>query len=90
MTRYRLHIDGQPTERTCPKQHAYEWRPGWQWLEYEHEHEQRMTHAESCDGTIYLSRSPADYLKQYRKRIRQGKPRGMQLLKQEEQTRIAA
>jgi len=92
MTRYRLHINGVPTERTCPRQHAYEWQPGWQWLAYEHEPERAMTGATRCDGSMVLisgrpPHSPSQYLSHYRRNTQQ--PRGMQLLEQES-ARIAA
>jgi len=86
MTRYRLHINGRPTERTCPRQHAYEWAPGWQWLAYEHEPEWAMTGAKRFDGSMVLvgsspPHSPTQYLSYYKRNIQQ--PRGMQLLEQQ-------
>lgn len=81
MKRYRLYINGQPTQQTAPiTERRLPWQPNWQWLEYEHTPVWCMTRATRCNGEVLPFRSPTAYLKHYKKHIRQ--PRGMQLLNQ--------
>lgn len=80
MTRYRLHINGEPTNRTCPRQHAYEWAAGWQWLPYDHAPEYCMTAYVRCNGERIPCNTAEEMHGEHVRRIRSGLPVGMQLV----------
>ncbi len=59
-------------------------------LTEDYEPSYNMTSAKMCNGKVIPASSPAEYLKDYKAKIRQGVPRGMQLLEQQKHMKEAA